>query len=278
LAWAGLAAAWIRLGEFEMASPETARREGMAAAAEALSLDPELAESQWVSGVAKLYYERDWRAAESALLKAIDLDRTHGRFRWEYPRLILIPQARFSECVDQVKAAIALEPANPILYNLLANCHIKGRQYKEAVPYLEASRNISPAAVSAVVLQGMAAAGQRDDEEALRRFEEAARLRRSTWVLGHLAYTLAKMGRADEARAIAAEMEQRGHKEFRPSFDLAVVYAALGEKDRAFEALEATLAEYNPPILWIKVDYRLDDLRNDPRFGSSRRLVWNSSS
>jgi tetratricopeptide (TPR) repeat protein len=245
----------------------------MAAAAKAVLLDPDLAESQWVSGVSKLYYERDWQAAETALLKAIELDRMHGRFRWEHARLILIPTGRFRECIDQVKKAIALEPANPILYNLLSNCHIKGRRYEEAVPYLEASRTIAPISLSAVVLQGMVAAGQRDYDEAWRRFEEATRLRRSTWVLGHLGYTLAKMGRTAEARVVAAEMEKRGEGGFRPNFDLGVVYAALGEKERAMDALEATLAEYNPPILWINVDYRLDDLRDHPRFAGLVKAV-----
>jgi tetratricopeptide (TPR) repeat protein len=267
-----VAAGWIRLDEFEMAAPVKARQEALAAAAKAMSLDPELAEAQWVSGVVKLYYERDWHAAEKALLKAIELDGTHSRFRWEYPRLILIPTGRFGECVDQVQAAIALEPVNPTLYNLLANCYIKGRQYNEAVPYLEASRKLA-VGVSAVVLQGMVAAGQGHWQQALDRFEEASRMRRSTWVLGHLGYTLAKIGRTDAARKIAAEMEARGERGFRPHFDLAVVYAALGEKDMAIESLQRTFDVFSPNILWLKVDYRLDDLRGHPRFAQIVRAV-----
>ncbi|MGH9723110.1 MAG: TPR end-of-group domain-containing protein [Bryobacteraceae bacterium] len=270
LAWAGLAAGWIRIGEYEIASPLKARQEGMTAAAKAVSLDPKLAEAQWVLGVAKLYYEHDWRAAEKALLKAIELDRMYGRFRWEHARLILIPTGRFRECVDQVQEALSLEPANPILYNLVANCYIKGRQYREALPPLEKSRTFAPRALSAVVLQGMAAAGQGDYEQALRRFEEAAAIRRSTWVLGHLGFTLARLGRSGDARMIVAELELRGKHAFLPHYDLAVVYDALGEKQRAIDMLERALAEFSPLIPWINVDYRLDDLRDEPRFG---RLV-----
>ncbi|MGH9721691.1 MAG: tetratricopeptide repeat protein [Bryobacteraceae bacterium] len=98
-------------------------------------------------------------------------------------------------------------------------------------------------------------------EEALARFEEAAGKRRTSWVLGHLGFTLAHLGRAQEARDVIAELEKKGGK-----FEAAVVHAALGEKDLAIAGLEAAVAAFVPSTLWINVDYRLADLRDHPRF------------
>jgi hypothetical protein len=47
---------------------------------------------------------------------------------------------------------------------------------------------------------------------------------------------------------------------------LATVYAALGDRDRAIPLLEQAARAYDPVILRLKVDPRLDKLRGDPRF------------
>jgi hypothetical protein len=47
---------------------------------------------------------------------------------------------------------------------------------------------------------------------------------------------------------------------------LAINYAALGEKDEAFAALNKAFANRETLLAGIKVDPRLDPLRSDPRF------------
>ena len=236
LAWAGLAAAWNRMVDWQMVPADKARPEATAAAAKAISINPRLAEAQYALGVTKLFYERNWRAAGQALLKAIELDPTDGEHRWEYGRLILTPTGRFFESADLMRQTIAIEPFKVALHNELANSLIK--------------------------------AGQGRYEEARLRFEEVARIRRSPWLLGHLGFTLSKLGRVDDARSLIAELEKAG-----ASFEVAVVYAGLKEKDRAIDGLERAVASYSPSTLWIKVDYRLDELRGDSRFPALVKAV-----
>jgi hypothetical protein len=47
---------------------------------------------------------------------------------------------------------------------------------------------------------------------------------------------------------------------------LALVYAALGEIDTAFNCLEESYEEHEESILSLKVDPKMDPLRSDPRF------------
>jgi hypothetical protein len=51
-----------------------------------------------------------------------------------------------------------------------------------------------------------------------------------------------------------------------PIYYLAVYQTALGEKDAAFASLDRSYTNREGFILWIKVDPRLDPLRDDPRF------------
>jgi hypothetical protein len=48
---------------------------------------------------------------------------------------------------------------------------------------------------------------------------------------------------------------------------IGTIYAALGEKDKAFEFLEKAYNEKSPDVAYfLKADLRIDSLRTDPRF------------
>lgn len=79
-----------------------------------------------------------------------------------------------------------------------------------------------------------------------------------------LAITYARMGRVEEARAILREWESSlGTGRYRA---LAIIHAALGESDRAFEYLERAFEARPTGLLSLKVDPVYDPLRSDPRF------------
>lgn len=53
-----------------------------------------------------------------------------------------------------------------------------------------------------------------------------------------------------------------------------VIYASLGDKDRAFELLETGFAERNPFLLFLSTDwYWFDGIRDDPRYADLIRRV-----
>jgi hypothetical protein len=58
-----------------------------------------------------------------------------------------------------------------------------------------------------------------------------------------------------------------------PSYNIALIYAGLGELDSAFEWLERACDERNGNLAFMKVDATLDPLRSDPRFQNVLRRV-----
>jgi TolB-like protein/DNA-binding winged helix-turn-helix (wHTH) protein len=58
-----------------------------------------------------------------------------------------------------------------------------------------------------------------------------------------------------------------------PAYYVALDYANLGEKDRAFLLLQQAYLQHEQELMIMKVDPRLDPLRSDPRYGEFLRRV-----
>jgi hypothetical protein len=51
-----------------------------------------------------------------------------------------------------------------------------------------------------------------------------------------------------------------------PAFQIAVLYAELGDKDYAFEWLETAYHERDEYLIRLRTDYRMDGIPTDPRY------------
>jgi hypothetical protein len=55
--------------------------------------------------------------------------------------------------------------------------------------------------------------------------------------------------------------------------ELAILQAALGERERAFELLEKAYADHDVKLQYVKANPAYDGLRDDPRFQDLMRRV-----
>jgi tetratricopeptide (TPR) repeat protein len=75
-------------------------------------------------------------------------------------------------------------------------------------------------------------------------------------------------GNRDKALEIIDELVRLSRKRYvQPNF-IALIYAALGDKDQAFQWLEKAYTDHDDDLSLLKVDPRWDCLRGDPRFDS----------
>ena len=73
-------------------------------------------------------------------------------------------------------------------------------------------------------------------------------------------------------KGIEVRMAQR-KAGYWPAYDIADLYAGLGEKDEVFRWLNAAYEERDYQMEGLRTDFRLDPLRSDPRFAELLRKV-----
>jgi hypothetical protein len=72
------------------------------------------------------------------------------------------------------------------------------------------------------------------------------------------------LGRSDEGRALLDGLEERD--DYVRSEFMAAGWAALGDLDRAFAALDRAYADRSAGLIYLHVDPSYDALRGDPRY------------
>lgn len=91
--------------------------------------------------------------------------------------------------------------------------------------------------------------------------------------LGHLGNAYARAGKVDAARKTISELEVHVRKDGLGRYEIALVYAGLGETDEAFQWLEKSYQAHDEGLTNLKIDPCLDPLRSDRRFEGLLRQV-----
>ena len=86
------------------------------------------------------------------------------------------------------------------------------------------------------------------------------------WVPADLARAYATAGRKTDATRLLSELMELSRLIRVDPAVIAHVHTALGDKDRAFEWLAKGLVDRPSTVMRLKVDPRLDPLRNESRF------------
>ena len=108
---------------------------------------------------------------------------------------------------------------------------------------------------------------QGSNNKAVSALEKAVGLtNRSGIALGDLGYVYAVAGRRAEAIDSIKELEEKFIRKEAIGQYIAVVYAGLGDKDKAFEWLEKDFQARNGKLPEIRWQLQFDSLRDDPRF------------
>jgi Flp pilus assembly protein TadD len=83
-----------------------------------------------------------------------------------------------------------------------------------------------------------------------------------------LGYALAAAGDRSYAKKLAVELEEKRHIEYVSPVELAMVYIALGENQRALDWVEAAMDDRRGWVAYLRVHPIMDPLRNEPRFAA----------
>ena len=84
--------------------------------------------------------------------------------------------------------------------------------------------------------------------------------------LGFLGYALAKSGKQAEARAVLADLLKSSSERYVSPYNIALIYNGLGEPDEALKWLERGYQARDQRMVFLKVEPKWNNLRNDPTF------------
>jgi TolB-like protein/lipoprotein NlpI len=273
-AYAGRAEVYNQRGYLGELRPVDAFPVAKANAARGIEADSTNAESHAAAAYAIMYYNWDWTTAEREYRTAISLNPNSATAHNWYS-LFLLAMGRFGEAEVEGRRALQLDPLSVAIareYGWIA--HYSGRQ-DSAVARVQRALALSQNDKVAHLYLGRAYQAQGRYAEAMREYEATGSLRHWPVTIAAAGYVAAKEGdRQGVARALAElDSLSRSSGIYVAPLLYALIYTALGDKDRAFALLNQSFEERVHWLLWLNRDPRWSPLRSDPRFQALGRRV-----
>jgi serine/threonine protein kinase/TolB-like protein/Tfp pilus assembly protein PilF len=237
----------------------------------ALESDDSLAETHTSAGIVRMWYYSDWQQAKQEFMRAIELDPDYAPAHYWYSALLSI-SGRFDESVKQSEIARSLDPYSQLAAMNHGRALYFARRGDEAAGYLRKLLEHDPDFKPHLQMMGLVLLQQGRNDEAVAVLERLYSLDR-IWGAASLGYAYGKTGRRDDALRMLGELEQTPEGTPAPPIEKAIVYIGMGDRDRAFSALEEVYKEQPGRLVFLTTDSIYDDLRPDPRFADlARRL------
>lgn len=264
-AWAAKALLHRYIAEYPGADQTEQYRKSMDALGKALAIDPNLSDAHSVLCLNKLRYEYDSAGAESACVRALELDPDSSVGHKAYATF-LYSRGRIDEALTEIKRAVDLQPLALEHQQTYALALYYGRRYEEEEAQWKRLIELNPTHGYIYTRLFINLKQQGKDGEA---FECLIKKLTMDHVDGEIIERFRNAYAASGWRGVTIERIKHPEAEsFTGPFDVACLYATIGDKDKAFEFLERAYLERSYRIAVLQVEPQLDPLRDDPRFAS----------
>lgn len=270
-AYAGLADSYTLLALYG-AAPREVMPQAKAAALKSLSLDDSLPEAHTSFAGVEAFYDWNWPEAERQFKRALELSPNSAPAHHWYAQLYLIPQGRYDEAIAEMKLAQTLDPVSLIINTDLGWTYFVARQDTQALEQYKKALEMSPQFVPLHFRLGQYYAQRHMYDAAVAEAEASSRLDGSPGG----AEAIGRAYAAGGYHGVLQEMVKRVEADPRQPriyAGLAVVYAELGDKERAFDVLEKAFQDHAPDLIYLRADPIYDSIRNDPRFEDLEQRV-----
>jgi serine/threonine protein kinase/Flp pilus assembly protein TadD len=272
-AYAGMALAYVLYPQYSAGKPAESMPKGKAAARKALELDDTLAEAHTAFGQALFSYDRNTAESDREYQRAIELNPNYATAHQWYGGANLITTGRFDQAIAEGRRAVELDPLSLIANLELGAIYGYARQNDLAIAQLRKIIEMDPNWYLARMVLCQTYSFKEQFAEAIAECEKARGLDDDPAVLSYLARAYVLSGKRDEALKVVVQMHELAKQRYVPAYGFGCAYAALGDKDQAFQWLERSLQDGGWEITFLKVDPAMDSLRSDPRFNDLVKRV-----
>lgn len=269
-AYAGLSVCYSDLTTASVLDPKEFTPKAEAAARKALELDERLAEAHGALALLKLS-AWDWAAAEQEYRRAIELNPNLANAHAGHAFYLSLV-GRYEQAMAEVKRARELDPLSPAINGGVGFQLLLVRRYDQALETLKRTLELEPNNPQTIILLAHVYLGKGMYAEAIAGFQQVIELgANGPGSRIYLGAAYAKAGERKRAQAMLKRLETS--KTYVSPGELAVLYAALGEREQAFAALERAYAARDSQLQFLRVELAFDSLRADPRFHDLLRRV-----
>ena len=235
-------------------------------ARKALELDEGLAEAHASLAWSLFIYDWDWNGAAAEFRRSVELDPRYATARQWYA-FLLASQGRFEEALIEAHSAQEADPASVSVRRGLGYVYFYARRFEQAKYHLLRAIEMNPVAEESYRVLGLILTYAGEFTEAERVLREALELEgAATYTKVTLALSLARRGELDYARETLNMLEERLTHDYVSPVELATLYIALGDNDRAIDWAEKAYSERRGWMAYLNVHPILDPLRLEPRF------------
>ena len=233
----------------------------------ALAIDDEIAEAHVLLAQITYSCDWDWEGAEKEFKLALQLNPNYVYAHLWYG-IYLAKKGLIDKALEEQARAYELDPLNIVINYSFGNFNILDRRYDAAIEAYKKTLTMDQNFIPAYAGLGKAYLLQSKYEEALRELDKAGELIKGNdpSLLTIRGIIHAKSGSMAKAEGVLEELLGLSRHKYVSPCLIASVYAAVDQKDLAFEWLDKAYRERDEVLTELKIEPLWDDLRPDPRF------------
>ena len=231
------------------------------AALKALSVDNTLGEAHAELAWTQIYQDFNWEEGEKGIRHALQLNPNYASGRLKYSWLLTYV-GRFDEAIDESKHALELDPLSVDLWVWLGCAYIYAGYDDLAIEELNRVLSNYPDSDYCRRMLSIAYMQKGMVQEAMDEFSKVS-TKGMHWFDGYI-YGMA--GETEMVREVLDYHLDQSKIRFIKPTDFTVIYAALGEYDRALDYLEQAYYQREGWLVLMQVEPMYDNLRDEPRF------------
>ena len=264
LAYTGLASCYLNLWFFSHLPPDESLPKMKEAALRSLAIDDELAESHVSLARMKFWYEWDFKGADRGFNRAIELNPNHAEAHEQYSMLLGITE-RTNKALAQAGKAYELDP-----FSLMNNWGVGWTSWMigDYAHMREQGKKLielEPNFYGGHLILGTENWTMERYAEALSELKLAVALNNGAFTLSWLGCLYGIMGEQQKAKEVLDKLLDMSVTETVGNYDMAIVYAGMGEKELTLKCLEKGFERHEGMMVftrhWAKL---IPWFKNDP--------------
>jgi len=255
IAYAGIASCYLNIWFYRYQLPEESLPQMIEATEKALLFDNKLVESHLAKARLELFYHWDFKKAESAFKKALEINPNNADVNSQYGLLLSMVE-RHDKALAHTILSLDLDSFSLINIFYAGYVNWMAGNAEEAIRLGNQMIDLEPNFWGGYLLLGFNYISNTKYELALTALLKANKLNNTGLTLGALGAFYCFSQDSNKARKILVKMEDINKSQPVSNYDFGIVYASLGETQYAFKYFEKAFDKHEPPMLFFKYTYR----------------------